>query len=60
MLVTAHNTQIGDYKAAEIAQEAQHEDKTLREAAKGTGYLAAEEFDKWVVPEKMVGDITLP
>ncbi len=57
MLVTALNTKIGYYKAAEIAQKAHKEHTTLKEAAIATGYLTAEEFDEWVVPAKMVGKI---
>ncbi|MBA2499020.1 MAG: class II fumarate hydratase [Chitinophagaceae bacterium] len=55
MLVTALNTRIGYYKAAEIAQRAHKEGTTLKEMAVKTGYLTAEEFDEWVVPEQMVG-----
>lgn len=54
MLVTALNTKIGYYKAAEIAQKAHAEGTTLKEMAVKLGYLSAEEFDQWVVPEKMV------
>ncbi|MDR0802992.1 class II fumarate hydratase [Fluviicola sp.] len=54
MLVTALNTKIGYYKAAEIAQKAHKEGTTLKEMAVQLGYLTAEEFDAWVVPEKMV------
>jgi fumarate hydratase, class II len=54
MLVTALNTKIGYYKAAEIAQKAHAEGTTLKEMAVKLGYLTAEEFDQWVVPEKMV------
>lgn len=54
MLVTALNTKIGYYKAAEIAQKAHKEGTTLKEMAVQLGYLTAEEFDQWVVPEKMV------
>lgn len=57
MLVTALNTKIGYYKAAEIAQKAHKEGTTLKAAAIATGYLTAEEFDEWVVPAKMVGKI---
>ena len=56
MLVTALNTKIGYYKAAEIAQKAHQEGTTLREAALDTGYLSAEEFDEWVRPEDMIGN----
>jgi fumarate hydratase class II len=55
MLVTALNTKIGYYKAAEIAQTAHREGKTLKETAIALGYLTAEEFDQWVVPKDMVG-----
>lgn len=54
MLVTALNTKIGYYKAAEIAQKAHAEGTTLKEMAVKLGYLTVEEFDQWVVPEKMV------
>ncbi len=54
MLVTALNTKIGYYKAAEIAQKAHKEGTTLKEMAVQLGYLTAEEFDAWVIPEKMV------
>ena len=55
MLVTALNTHIGYYKAAEIAQKAHMERTTLKEAALGLKYLTEEEFDRIVVPENMVG-----
>jgi fumarate hydratase class II len=54
MLVTALNTKIGYYKAAEIAQKAHRENKTLKETAVGLGYLTEKEFDEWVKPEDMV------
>lgn len=54
MLVTALNPKIGYYKAAEIANKAHKENKTLREAALELGYLTGEEFDQWVKPEDMV------
>lgn len=54
MLVTALNPHIGYYKAAEIAQKAHKEGKTLREAAIESGYLSASEFDQWVDPSKMI------
>ena len=57
MLVTALNTKIGYYKAAEIAQTAHKEGTTLKEMAVKLGYLTPEEFDEWVVPAKMVGDL---
>jgi fumarate hydratase class II len=55
MLVTALNTHIGYYKAAEIAQKAHKEGTTLREATLALGYLSGKEFDAVVVPGKMVG-----
>ena len=55
MLVTALNTKIGYYKAAEIAQKAHEEGTSLRDAAIATGYLSDEEFDQWVRPEDMIG-----
>lgn len=54
MLVTALNPKIGYYKAAEIAQKAHKEGTTLKEMAVQLGYLTADEFDQWVIPEKMV------
>ena len=57
MLVTALNTKIGYYKAAEIAQKAHKEGSTLKEMAVKLGYLSPEEFDQWVKPEEMVGNI---
>ena len=59
MLVTALNTKIGYYKAAEIAQTAHKNGSTLKETAIALGYLTAEEFDQWVRPENMVGEINL-
>lgn len=57
MLVTALNTRIGYYKAAEIAQKAHLEGKTLKQTAVGLGYLTPEEFDEWVDPRSMVGNL---
>lgn len=57
MLVTALNSHIGYYKAAEIAQTAHANGTTLREEAVALGYMNAEEFDEIVNPEKMVGKI---
>ena len=57
MLVTALNTKIGYYKAAEIAQKAHKEGTTLKEMAVSLGYVTPEEFDEWVVPENMVGKL---
>jgi len=57
MLVTALNTKIGYYKAAEIAGTAHKNGTTLKEEAVNLGYLTPEEFDAWVKPEDMVGSL---
>lgn len=57
MLVTALNTKIGYYKAAEIANAAHANGTTLREEAIRLGYVTAEEYDAWVKPEDMVGSL---
>ena len=55
MLVTALAPHIGYDKAAQIAQRAHREGSTLREAALALGYVSADEFDRWVKPEAMIG-----
>ncbi len=57
MLVTALNTKIGYYKAAEIANTAHKNGTTLREEAVNLGYVTPEEYDEWVKPEDMVGSL---
>ena len=57
MLVTALNTKIGYYKAAEIAQTAHKNGTTLKEEAVRLGYVTPEDFDAWVKPEEMVGSL---
>jgi fumarate hydratase class II len=57
MLVTALNTKIGYYKAAEIANTAHKNGTTLKEEAINLGYVTAEDYDAWVKPEKMVGSL---
>ncbi|GIV33779.1 MAG: fumarate hydratase class II [Chitinophagales bacterium] len=57
MLVTALNTKIGYDNAAKIAKKAHAEGKTLKQAAVELGLLTEKQFDEWVVPEKMVGEI---
>ncbi len=57
MLVTALNTKIGYYKAAEIAQKAHKEGTTLKEMAVKLGYITPEQFDQWVIPANMVGKL---
>jgi fumarate hydratase, class II len=53
MLITALNPHIGYEKAAKIAKLAFQENLTLKDAAIETGYITAEDFDKWVRPENM-------
>lgn len=55
MLVTALNPHIGYDKSAQIAKQAHAQGTTLKEAAVSLGFLSAEEFDRAVVPEKMIG-----
>ncbi|MFW5759345.1 MAG: class II fumarate hydratase [Cyclobacteriaceae bacterium] len=57
MLVTALNPHIGYENAAKIAKKAHKEGTTLKEAAVASGILTAEQFDEWVIPEKMTGNI---
>ena len=57
MLVTALNTKIGYYKAAEIANTAHKNGTTLKEEAVNLGYVTAEDYDAWVKPENMVGEL---
>ncbi len=57
MLVTALNPYIGYENAAKIAKAAHKNGTTLKEEAVKLGILTPEEFDKYVVPEKMVGKI---
>jgi len=57
MLVTALNTKIGYYKAAEIAQTAHKNGTTLKIEAVRLGYVTPEDFDAWVKPEDMIGKI---
>lgn len=54
MLVTALTPSIGYDKAAKVAQKAQKERTTLKEACLSLGFLSAEEYDRIVDPTKMV------
>ena len=54
MLVTALNRHIGYEKAAKIAKTAYAQNTSLKQAAIELGFLTAEEFDKWVIPEDMI------
>ena len=56
MLVTALNTKIGYYKAAEIANKAHTEGTTLKAAALSLAYVTEEEYNEWVDPAKMLGE----
>jgi fumarate hydratase class II len=53
MLVTALAPHIGYDRAAQIAKKAQHEGKTLKEAALALGFVSAQQFDQWIVPLEM-------
>jgi len=55
MLVTALNPHIGYDKAAAIAKKAHKDGATLKDTAISMGHLTEEEFNKWVVPEDMLG-----
>jgi fumarate hydratase, class II len=55
MLVTALNPHIGYEKAAAIAKNAHKKGVTLKASALELGHLTAEQFDRWVRPEDMVG-----
>ncbi|MGB5463618.1 MAG: class II fumarate hydratase, partial [Aureibaculum sp.] len=57
MLVTALNTKIGYYKAAEIANTAHKNGTTLKVEAIRLGYVTAEQYDEWVKPEDMTGSL---
>ncbi len=57
MLVTALNTKIGYYKAAEIANTAHANGTTLKEEAVRLGYVTEEQYDQWVKPEDMTGSL---
>ena len=55
MLVTALNPHIGYDNSAKIAKKAHAENKTLKQAAVELGLLTAEDFDKKVRPQDMIG-----
>ena len=57
MLVTALNTKIGYYKAAEIANTAHKNGTTLKEEAVRLGYVTEAQYDEWVKPEDMTGGL---
>ena len=55
MLVTALNSKIGYYKAAEIANLAHKNGTTLKVETINLGYASSKEFDEWVDVKKMIG-----
>ncbi len=57
MLVTALSPHIGYDRAAKVAHEAHRSGRSLKETAVEMGVVTAEEFDRWVRPEDMVGNI---
>ena len=57
MLVTALNPHIGYENAAKIAKKAHADGSTLREAALALGLVTNEQFDEWVDPRKMIGNV---
>jgi fumarate hydratase class II len=54
MLVTALTPAIGYDRACAIARHAHEHRLSLKEAALVLGEISAEEFDRWVRPERMV------
>jgi fumarate hydratase class II len=55
MLVTALAPHIGYERAAEVAQLANRKNCSLKEAALALGYAGAEDLDRWLRPERMLG-----
>ena len=54
MLVTALTPHIGYDKAAEIAKLASQSGSSLKQAALKLGYVSSEQYERWVVPKKMI------
>jgi len=57
MLVTALNPHIGYDNAAKIAKKAHAENTSLKEAALALELLTEEQFDEWVDPSTMIGEL---
>jgi fumarate hydratase class II len=57
MLVTALNTHIGYENAAKIAKTAHKNGTSLKEEAINLGLVTAKQFDEWVKPEDMIGEL---
>ncbi len=55
MLVTALSPVVGYQNAAHIAEKAAAEGTTLREAAVASGKVQADEYDRIIVPQTMIG-----
>lgn len=55
MLVTALNPHIGYDNAAAIAKNAHKKGLTLKASALELGHLSGDDFDKWVIPQDMLG-----
>ena len=55
MLVTALNQHIGYDKAAKLAKTAHERGLSLRQANQELRYLTEEEFDRYLLPEAMIG-----
>jgi len=53
MLVTALNQHVGYDNAAKIAKNAFNKGITLKESAEQLDLVKPEDFDEWVIPEKM-------
>ncbi|MEI1277234.1 class II fumarate hydratase [Leptospira venezuelensis] len=54
MLVTALNPHIGYDNAAKIAKNAHKKGTSLKESGIELGLLTSEQFDQWVLPERMI------
>jgi fumarate hydratase class II len=59
MLVTALNPHIGYDSAAKIAKKAFADGISLKEAAISLNLMSADDFDRYVVPKDMVGNIKM-
>lgn len=53
MLITALSPHIGYEKSAKIAKTAHSDNCSLKEAAVKLGFVSAEQFDQFIVPEEM-------
>lgn len=53
MTVTALSPHIGYHQSAEIAQDAQKNNTSLKQAAMKSGLVTSDQFDEWVDPIKM-------